>query len=181
MYAVIIIVCLRDSEIILVPPEQVAGVDAVGDVGELVAPAVGDDEVAAGLEGGEVVRDLAPEELRGGKRRLVDEDGHALGLHALHDALHAGGAEVVAAALHGEAVDAHRGRGDAGVHEVESSPENLAGNVVLAGTIGLHNGGDRRLRHITIVHNRPFGVLRQAIATVTKVPVAFPIVLFAHH
>ena len=101
-----------------VPPEQVAGVDLARHVGEVVAPAVGDDEVASRLEGGEVARDLAPEELRGIECGLVDHHRHALGLHAVHDALHAGGAEVVRSALHGETVDAHGGGGDAGVHRV---------------------------------------------------------------
>lgn len=45
--------------LLLVPPEQVAGVDLARHVGQLVAPAVGDDEVAAGLERLEVARDLA--------------------------------------------------------------------------------------------------------------------------
>lgn len=33
------------------------------------------------------MRDLGPEELRRVRRGLVDHHGHALGLHALHDAL----------------------------------------------------------------------------------------------
>lgn len=70
-----------------VPPEQVAGVDLARHVGQLVAPAVGDDEVAAGLERSEVARDLEAEELGGAERRLIHEHGHAPGLDALHDAL----------------------------------------------------------------------------------------------
>ena len=79
----------------LVPPEQVAGVHFPRHVGQLDAPAVGHDEVAAGLEGGEVVRDLRSEELGVSKRGLVDEHGHPLGLDALHDALDGARAEVV--------------------------------------------------------------------------------------
>lgn len=64
-------------------------------VRELVAPAVGDDHVAIRLEGLKVVGHLGAEELRRVQRGLVDHNGHALGLHALHDALDGARAEVV--------------------------------------------------------------------------------------
>ena len=63
-------------------------------VRELVAPAVGDDHVAAGPEGLQVVRELGAEELRRVQLGLLDHHGHALGLHALHDALDGARAEV---------------------------------------------------------------------------------------
>lgn len=87
----------------LVPPEQVAREDLLGNVGEVLAPAVGDDDVAAPLEGIEVARDLGAEEVAAAVRRIVHQHGHALGLHALHDVLDRGGAEVVGPGLHGEA------------------------------------------------------------------------------
>ena len=59
-----------------------------------------DDDVAAGLEGLQVVRDLGAEELRRVLRGLVDHHGHALGLHTLHDALDGARAEVVGVGLH---------------------------------------------------------------------------------
>lgn len=90
----------------LVPLKQIPRVDLVRHVRELVAPAVGDDHVAAGLEGLQVVRDLGAEELRRVQRGLVDHHGHALGLHALHDALDRARAEVVGVGLHRQAVDA---------------------------------------------------------------------------
>ena len=71
----------------LVPLKQISCVHLVRHVRELVAPAVGDDHVAAGLEGLQVVRDLGAEELRRVQRGLVDHHGHALGLHA-HPAEH---------------------------------------------------------------------------------------------
>lgn len=79
----------------LVPLKQIPRIDLVRHVRELVAPAVGDDHVAAGLEGLQVVRDLGTEELRRVQRGLVDHHGHALGLHALHDALDGARAEIV--------------------------------------------------------------------------------------
>ena len=91
----------------LVPLKQIPRVDLVRHVRELVAPAVGDDHVAAGLEGLQVVRDLGAEELRRVQRGLVDHHGHALGLHALHDALDGARAEVVGVGFRRQAVHAH--------------------------------------------------------------------------
>lgn len=81
----------------LVPLKQIPRVHLVRHVRELVAPAIGDDHVAAGLEGLQVVRNLGAEELRRVQRGLVDHHGHALGLHAFHDALDGARAEVVEA------------------------------------------------------------------------------------
>ena len=50
---------------------------------------------------------LGAEELRRVQRGLVDHHGHALGLHALHDALDGARAEVVRVGLHRQAVHAH--------------------------------------------------------------------------
>ena len=69
------------------PLKQIPRVRLVRHVRKLVAPAVGDDHVAAGLEGLQVVGHLGAEELLRVQRGLLDHHGHALGLHALHDAL----------------------------------------------------------------------------------------------
>ena len=71
----------------LVPLKQIPRVHLVRHVRELVAPAVGDDHVAAGLEGLQVVGRLGAEELRCVQRGLVDRHGHDVGLHALLDAM----------------------------------------------------------------------------------------------
>ena len=91
----------------LVPLKQIPGVHLVRHVRELVAPAVGHDHVAAGLEGLQVVGYLGAEELRRVQRGLVDHHGHALCLHALHDALDGASSEVVGVGLHRQAVHAH--------------------------------------------------------------------------
>lgn len=91
----------------LVPLKQIPRVELFRHVLELVTPAVGDDHVAAGLEGLQVVGHLAAEELRRVQRGLVDNHGHALGLHALHEALDGVRAEVVRVRLHRQAVHAH--------------------------------------------------------------------------
>ena len=62
------------------------------------------------------MRDLGPEELRRVQRGLVDHHGHALGLHALHDALDGARAEVVGVGLHRQAVDTHDRLLHAGVY-----------------------------------------------------------------
>ena len=90
----------------LVPLKQIPRVNLVRHVRELVAPVVGDDRVAAGLEGLQVVGDLGAEELRRVQRGPVDHHGHALGLHALHDALDGARAEVVGVGLHRQAMHA---------------------------------------------------------------------------
>ena len=46
--------------------------------------------------------------------------------------------------------------------------EHHLGDVVLAGVVGLHNGGNQVLRHITEVGPQLLGVLGQAVATVAK-------------
>lgn len=79
----------------LIPLKQISRVHLVRHVRELVAPAVGHDHVAAGLEGLQVVRDLWSEELRRVQLGLVDHHGHALGLHALHDTPGGARAKVV--------------------------------------------------------------------------------------
>ena len=85
--------------------EDVAGVDLCPHVVQAWVVAVGDDGLRAALELGKVVDDPAAEEraavLQGG---LVDDDGGALGPDALHHALDAALAEVVAARLHRQAV-----------------------------------------------------------------------------
>lgn len=83
----------------LVPLKQIPRVHLVCHIRKLVAPAVGHDHVAAGLEGLKVVGDLGAEELRRVQRGLVDHHGHALRLHALHDALDGARAEVVGVGL----------------------------------------------------------------------------------
>ena len=79
----------------LIQLRQIPCIYLVRNVRELVALAVGDGYVAAGLEGLQVVGPLGSEELRRVQRGLVDHHGHALGLHALHDALDGARTEAV--------------------------------------------------------------------------------------
>lgn len=81
----------------LIPLKQILRVHLVRHVRELVAPAIDDEHVAAGLGGLQVVGHLGPEELRRVQRGLVHHHGHALCLHALHDALDGARADVVIA------------------------------------------------------------------------------------
>ena len=152
----------------LIPLKQVPRVHLVCHVSEFVAPAVGDDHVAAGLEGLQVVRDLGAEELLRVKRRLVDHHGHALGLHALHDALDGARAEVVGVGLHRQAVHAHDRLLLALVHAVQDHLQRLVCHEVLAGAVGVHDGPDQVLRHVPVVHHQLLGVLGQAVAAVAE-------------
>lgn len=112
----------------LVPLKQIPRVLLVRHVCELVAPAVGDDHVAADLEGLQVVGHLGVEELRRVQRGLVDHHGHALGLHVLHDALDGASAEVVGVGLRRQAVDVRDWLRLAGMLEIIRVKYSLALN-----------------------------------------------------
>ena len=109
------------------------------------------------------MRDLRSEELGVGKRRLVDEHRHPLGLHALHDALDGARAEVVRARLHREAVDAHQGT----LNPLDSL-QDLLGHEVLAGAVRLHDGGHQVLGDVGVVGEELLGVLGQAVSAVAE-------------
>ena len=88
------------------------------------------------------MRDLGAEELRRVQRWLVDHHGHALGIHALHDALDGASAEIFGVGLHRQAVHAHDRLLLAGVHAVPDHLQHLVGHEVLAGAVGVHDGFD---------------------------------------
>lgn len=152
----------------LVPLKQIPRVHLVCHIRKLVAPAVGHDHVATGLEGLKVVGDLGAEELRRVQRGLVDHHGHALGLHALHDALDGARAEVAGVGLHRQAVHAHDRLLLAGVHAVPDHLQNLVGDEVLAGAVGLHDGLHQVLGNVLVVGQQLLGVLGQAVAAVAE-------------
>lgn len=112
----------------LVPLKQIPRVDLVRHVRELIASTVGDDHVAAGLEGLQVVGHLGAEELRRVQRGLVDHHGYSLGLHALHDALDGASAEVVGVGLQRQAVDVRDWLRLAGMLEINRVKYSLALN-----------------------------------------------------
>ena len=111
---------------------------------------------------------LGAEELRRVQRGLVDHHGHALGLHALHDALDGASAEVVGVGLHRQAVDAHDRLLLALVHAVPHHLQHLVGDEVLAGAVGVHDGLDQVLRHVPVVGLQLLGILGQAVAAVAE-------------
>ena len=111
---------------------------------------------------------LGAEELRRVQCGLVDHHGHALGLHALHDALDGARAEVVGVRLHRQAVHAHDRLLLAGVHAVPHHLQHLVGHEVLAGAVGVHDGLDQVLGHVPVVGQQLLGVLGQAVAAVAE-------------
>lgn len=130
----------------LVALEQVAGVDLVGHIVEVVVPTVGDDGVCLGLELGEIVGYGAAEEVGLVEGGLVNDYGDALALEPLHHALDCGLAEVVGPGFHGQAVDAHNRFLDA-----VDKLQDLVGDEVLAGAVSLHDGLDEVLWHGRVV------------------------------
>ena len=166
-------VCRRES----VAGEEVAGVDAGSDVGEVGGGAVGQDGAAQALELGQVVDHTGAEEGGAvGEGGLVDDDGGALGLDALHDALNGRLAEVVGVRLHGETVDAHGAfllgggaEGAAGGVVVPSGhAQHAVGDEVLAGAVALDDGRHHVLGHVGIVGQQLLGVLGEAVAAVAE-------------
>src|SRR5690554_4242696 len=114
--------------------KQVAGVDLVGHIGQLLHHAVGEDHITLGLELGEIPDHPRAEELLFVQYRLVHHHLDALGLDALHHALHGAGAEVVGAGLHDQPVDAdHLGL----------ALQHRLGDEILAGAVGLDDGLDQ--------------------------------------
>ena len=114
------------------------------------------------------MRHLRAEELRRVQRGLVDHHGHALGLHALHDALDGARAEVVGVGLHRQAVDAHDRLRLALVDAVPHHLQHLVGHEVLAGAVGLDDGLDQVLRYVPVVRQQLLGVLGQAVTAVAE-------------
>ena len=91
----------------LISFKQVSGVDFISYIVEERIETIGYYHLALGFKSCEVVDDLAAEEggtvIEGG---FVDDDFGTFGFDALHHALDAGLAEVVAARLHCEAINA---------------------------------------------------------------------------
>ena len=145
----------------LVPAEQIPRIHLLLHVAQHIRiEAVGQDNVALALKALEVVYDFGAEELGTVLQRgLVDDNGNALGLNALHNALDGGGAEVVGVALHRKPVDADglRVARDDRIHDK-----------VLAGGVALNDGFDQVLRHILVVGQQLLGVFGQAVAAVAE-------------
>ena len=114
------------------------------------------------------MRDLGAEELRRVQRGLVDHHGHALGLHALHDALDGARAEVVGVGFRRQAAHAHDRLRLALVDAIPHHLQHLVGDEVLAGAVGLHDGLDQVLGHVPVVCQQLLGVLGQAVAAVAE-------------
>lgn len=159
----------------LIAAEEVAGIDFWEDVGESGVEAVGDDGLGAGLELGEVTDDLAAEE--GGASReggLINNDLSAFGLDALHYSLNGALTEVVGTGLHREAIDPDDALLLAGTVVlavaaiVTGLVENLIGDKILAGAVGVNYGLDEILRNIIVVGQQLFGVFWKAIAAVAE-------------
>ena len=105
------------------------------------------------------MRGVGAEEFRRVQRGFVDHHGHALDLHALHDALDGARAEIVGVGLHRQAVDAHDRRLLDGVHAVPDHPQRLVCHEVLTGAVGLHDGLDQVLGQVPVVGQRLLSVL----------------------
>jgi len=140
--------------------EDVAGVDARGDVGEVCGGAVGEDGAGEALELGEVVDHAAAEECRPVlQRRFIDDYGGAFRLDAFHHTLYRRLAEVVGIRFHRQTVHPDNALAlrrfaetvGGGVIVISRHFQHLVGDEVLAGAVALHDGGHHLLRHVGVV------------------------------
>ena len=107
---------------------------------------------------------------------LIDDYLGTLRLDTLHDALDSTLAEVVAVRLHRQAIHTyHTGVLLAGIIAVVIGIaivprffQYRIGDIVLSRAIALHNRLNQVLRHIGVVRQELFGVLRQTVATIAE-------------
>ena len=157
--------------------EEVAGVDLLFYVIEVLVVAVGEDDLGLLLELGEVVDNFAAEEggavVEGG---FVDDDSGAFGFDALHHALDAALAEVVTAALHCQAVNAYDALfflvtavvATVVIIIIARHAQNTVGYEVFTGAVALNDCLDEVLGHVGIVGKQLLGVFGKAIAAVAE-------------
>ena len=144
---------------------QVACVDLVHHIGQIIMIAVGNDHIASALERLQIAHHDAVEEMLFLHCRFVHDDLHAFGFDALHHALNAALAEIIAARLHRQAVHAdNRPR----ILRKTCANQNPLGNKVLAGTIGVDDRTDDVVGHVVVVGQKLLGILGQTVAAVSK-------------
>lgn len=111
------------------------------------------------LECGEVAHNPGAEELGVAHGWFVYHDLNALGLDPLHNALDRGLAEIVRARLHHQAEHPDL----AGTQR-----DDLVGQEVLAGAVGVDDRADQVLRHFGVIRQQLLGVLGQAVAAIAE-------------
>ena len=90
----------------LVAGEEVAGVDFLFDVLEVVGDAIGDNDGAGFFEAGKIAGDGATVKLGLVQRRFVNKNAFAFGFNELDDVLDGRSAEVVGVGFHRETINA---------------------------------------------------------------------------
>ena len=108
--------------------------------------------------------------------RLIDDHSCAFCLDPLHNSLNGALTEVIAVALHGQTIDTD-GHGFLLVliklifliiSIVASQLQYPVCDEIFSGTVALHNGLDQIFRHICIICQKLFGILRQTVAAIAK-------------
>ncbi len=87
-------------------PKQITAVNFVCHIADIVGDAVGHNDVCFFLEWEKIIYHSGAKEFSLLENWFIDNNLDTFGFDALHDALDAGGAEVVGTGLHDEAVDA---------------------------------------------------------------------------
>ena len=159
----------------LVSVEDVACIHLIPHIIQTPVIPVRDDGLRTPLELREVVDHHAPEERAAVlQRRLVDDDRRALRLDALHHALDAALAEVVAARLHRKPVHTDdrlvllRGVPPAVVLVSPGHPQHLTSDEVLPRAVALHYSCHHVLGHVLVVRQKLLRVLGEAVPAVAE-------------
>ena len=132
----------RARHVSSIRPEQIAGKDLGGHIGQFGRGAIGHDHIGPGFEGRRIRGDRAAKERRRVQFRLIDYHLDRAGLDPLNDPLNRAFAEIVRSGLHQKPVNPDTGR---------LQCQYLFGNEILARAVGRHNRLDQVLRHIRII------------------------------
>lgn len=162
---------------ILISSENVSSVNFVLYIVQAFVVAVGNDGLAQLLKLFEIIDHQTAKECGSVlERRFVDNDLCALCLDAFHHTLNAALAEIVAIALHCQAIDSD-GAGFlflctiiilVGIVIITSLVEHTVGNEILSGSVTFHDGLNQVLRNVSIVGEQLLGVFREAITSVSE-------------
>ena len=107
----------------------------------------------------QILDDFGVEKIVVRQVRLIDDNRYSPSLDTFHDALNAGGTEVVRASFHDQTIDSDNFR---------FALKDFFCNEILACGIGLDDGVDQVLRYFVVVGQQLLGVLGQAVTTITE-------------
>ena len=143
----------------LISKIKIPCINLIHHIPDLIAAAVGNDDIRDFFEFTKVMDDAGMEEGLIFQCGFVDYDFHALCFDPFHDALDGGLAVIVGVGLHREAVD---------TYDFRISFEDLLGDEVLPGPVGLHNCTHDVVGHVLVVGKELFRIFWEAVTAVAE-------------